>query len=410
MKNRKPLGWPDYMEEKTSKGVVRYYWNAPSWARKRSCPITSEPLGTDYGAAKARCDNFLNPTFDSWRTSGATDENIQQRAVVGSFDWVVATYRSSRKFTKRPSRTRASYDRALNEVSGYLLTDRRRFGSLSVRSITSNAVDLLYDKLKVGKNGKTRHRSALLAITVCKLAWAVASRVHPTVMPEGNPFKGIEIEYEPKKNRSSTLEELGIFIAAADADGSPSLGTAAMLAFYWLPREEDIFQRIAWSDYRPAETPDHVQIWHQKNRKSEKVAIPLFDTDGTELWPEMVGRLESIKRTGTLIVMRDTQDPRKKVHLPWMTGGRNAMRYVQSEVRRICRAAGLPDAITFTSFRHGGHTDGSNSGLTDAQMRALGAHKTTAALLRYAKETDTQRQIGARKRLDARTKKGNLSE
>ena len=83
------------------------------------------------------------------------------------------------------------------------------------------------------------------------------------------------------------------------------------------------------------------------------------------------------------------------------------MRYVQAEVRRICRAAGLPDGITFTSFRHGGHTEGADSDLTNAQMRALGGHKTTAALLRYAKETDEQRQTGARKRRDARTKKGD---
>jgi hypothetical protein len=312
MKNRKPIGWPDYMEAKTSKDAVRYYWNAPSWARKRSCPITSEALGTDYGAAKARCDSFLNPAFDSWMTSGATDESVTPRAVVGSFDWVVATYRSSKKFTKRPARTRASYDRALNEVSGYLLTNGRRFGSLSVRGITSNAVDLLYDKLKIGKGGKPRHRSALLAMTVCKLAWTVASCVHPTVMPEGNPFKGIEIEYEPKKNRSATLDELQIFVAAADADGSPSLGTAAMLAFYWLPREEDIFQRMAWSDYRPADNPDRVLVWHHKNRQSEKVPVPLLDVDGTPLWPEMVSRLEDVQRTGTLMVMRDAPDPRKK--------------------------------------------------------------------------------------------------
>jgi hypothetical protein len=105
-----------------------------------------------------------------------------------------------------------------------------------------------------------------------------------------------------------------------------------------------------------------------------------------------------------------TPDPRRKVHLPWMTGGKNPMRYVQAEVRRICRAAGLPDDITFTSFRHGGHTEGADSDLTDAQMRALGGHKSTAALLRYTKETDKQRQTGARKRLENRTKKGNLSE
>jgi hypothetical protein len=30
-----------------------------------------------------------------------------------------------------------------------------------------------------------------------------------------------------------------------------------------------------WSDYRPAEQPDHVLVWHHKNRKTEKVTIPV---------------------------------------------------------------------------------------------------------------------------------------
>jgi hypothetical protein len=400
----------DYMLEKTTASGVRYYWNAPTWARKRGYPITSEALGSDYAAAKARCDGFLNPAFDSWRTGGATDDLSKPRTVVGSFDWLVAAYRSSHKFTKRPARTRASYDRALNDVAEYMLKDGRRFGSLHVKSISAGAVDRLYEKLKVGASGKLRHRSALLSITVCKRAWDVAHRTHPSVVSPANPFKGLEIEYQPKQNKSATLAELNEFVAAADADGSQSLGTAAMIAFYWLVREEDIFGRFAWSDYRPADRPDHVLAWHHKNRKTEKVAIPLFDVDGTALWPEMMARFEGVKRTGTLIVMRDNPDRRKKIHLPWMTGGRNPMRYVQAEVRRICRAASLPDDLTFTSFRHGGHTDGADSGLTDAQMRALGAHKSTAALLRYAKDTETQRQIAGRKRLKSRTERGNMSE
>ncbi|MGY4472856.1 hypothetical protein [Bradyrhizobium sp. USDA 3364] len=410
MRKRKPLGWPKYMEARPSNGIVRYYWNAPSWARKRGCPLTSEKLGTDYAAAKARCDDYLNPLFDSWRTGGETDPDVIDRALVGSFDWAVAAYRADKKYTKLPARTRDSYDRALRDVADYALKDGRRFGSLSVKSISSGAVDLLYEKLMIASDGSPRHRSALLSMTVCKRAWDVAYRKHPAILPAANPFKGVEIEYEPKKNISATRQHLTTFVEAADADGRPSLGTAAMIAFYWLPREEDIFGRFAWSDYRPADQPDRVLVWHHKNRKTEKVPVPLFDSDGTCLWPEMFARLERASRTGTLVVMRDQPDPRKKVHLPWLTGGRNPMRYVQAEVRRICRAAGLPDQITFTSFRHGGHTDASDSGLTDAQMRALGGHKTTAALLRYAKETDTQRRIGARKRLNARTERGNLSE
>jgi hypothetical protein len=92
-------------------------------------------------------------------------------------------------------------------------------------------------------------------------------------------------------------------------------------------REEDIFSRMGWSDYRPAEQPKQVLAWHHKNRKTEKVAIPLHDVDGTELWPEMMARLEGVTRTGALIVMRDNPDPRKKIYLPWMTGGRNPMRW-----------------------------------------------------------------------------------
>ena len=100
MKKRKPNGWPDYMEAKPSKGVVRYYWNAPTWARKRECPIKSEALGLDYAVAKARCDTFLNPLFDSWRTEGATDLNVEHRSVVGSYDWSISVYKTMPKYTK----------------------------------------------------------------------------------------------------------------------------------------------------------------------------------------------------------------------------------------------------------------------------------------------------------------------
>src|SRR6516162_7534613 len=306
---RKPPGWPKYMEAKTLAGGIRYFWNAPTWARKRDCPIKSEALGTDYAAAKARCDDYLNPLFKSWLTGGNSD--AKRQAPVGVLDWLVADYKSAKKYTKRPPRTRSSYDRALEDVAGFKLTNGYRFGLLNVNSIKAATVDKLYEKLKTGSDGKPRHRSALLAMTVCKIAWNVAHRNHPTIVPATNPFKGIDVEYHPKQSRAATLTELMQFVQAADEDGSRSLGTAAMIAFYWLVREEDILGRMAWSDFRPAEYPNDVLAWHHKNRKTEKVALPLFDADGTELFPEMVLRLESAPRNGTLMVMRDRLDPRK---------------------------------------------------------------------------------------------------
>src|SRR6267154_2184410 len=49
--------------------------------------------------------------------------------------------------------------------------------------------------------------------------------------------------------------------------------------------------RFFWSDYRPASHPNHALIWHHKNRKTEKIPIPLLDGDGTALFPEMTARL-----------------------------------------------------------------------------------------------------------------------
>src|SRR5262245_25321640 len=101
-------------------------------------------------------------------------------------------------------------------------------------------------------------------------------------------------------------------------------------------------------------------------------------------------------------------DAKKRVHLPWATSASNPVRHVQRVVAKIPDAAGLPQEITFTSFRHGGHTDAADAGLTDAQIRALSGHKTAAMVSVYAKKTREQRLAAARKRLEARRTKGGI--
>jgi hypothetical protein len=88
---KKSPGWPQYMEQKRSGRGLRYFWNAPSWARKRGYSVKSEPLGSDYTAAKARCDDYLNPMFEAWRTGG----DAKRIALAGSVDWMFAEYKGS---------------------------------------------------------------------------------------------------------------------------------------------------------------------------------------------------------------------------------------------------------------------------------------------------------------------------
>jgi hypothetical protein len=66
MPRRKPLGWPKLMVAKRLKsGAIAYYWRPSTWARRRGCAMPGEALGVDFTQAKHRCDEVLNPQFDS---------------------------------------------------------------------------------------------------------------------------------------------------------------------------------------------------------------------------------------------------------------------------------------------------------------------------------------------------------
>ena len=75
--------------------------------------------------------------------------------------------------------------------------------------------------------------------------------------------------------------------------------------------------------------------------------------------------------------------------LPWITE-RKDLRYLLSVVKRIVVASGLRTELSLTSFRQGGLTEGADSGLTDAELRAAARHRSTRQLPTYAKRTRKQ--------------------
>jgi Phage integrase family len=402
MPRRKPLGWPRYMVPRRLKsGDVGYYWVIPTWAKKKGCLLSIEALGTDYSIAKNRCDELLNRQFNAWRKREEVSlpSDLSTR---GSFDWMVTVYKSSPQYEKLLPKTRKDYDSVLRLVSEYTLNNGRSFGTLALASITPGAADRLFEQLKKQSGGGERVRTAILSVTVCKRAWNVARRSKPTLVPSLNPFQKMELEYHPKPTRAVTHAELLRFVKAADAEGESSTGTAAMIAYYWLQREEDILTRLSWSHYRPTDDPGIVRIFHHKT--GELVDMPLHDEDGTALWPELTERLDAATKHGTLIVTRDRLDRRRKIHLPWKED------YFRHRVAVIRKAAGIDFDVKFMGLRHGGNTESGNAELTDAQIRALSGHKTSAMTRLYTKETMRQRRTGARKRLEERTKGGNLSK
>ncbi len=385
---------PRYVLRKRLKHGWAYFFNVPMWARKAGCPVRNEPLGTDYAAAVERAETVLLPLFDDWLNGGKA---APVGAAYGTLDWMFAEYRSDRRFTKLDARTRRNHEVGFRLVGGYVMKDGRRLGAARLASVNSAVIDILYDKLLVATDadGKTRERRTTInhAMKTCRRAWNVAARRNPGKVPQINPFAAMGLQSSGRETPTATYDELQVFRAKAIEMGYPSLATAALVAWEWLQRERDIFATFDVTHYRPKERPHAVRVLHVKT--SEENWVPLFDDAGVPLYPELVAELDAIKRgrIGGLMLCRDWGD-----RAPWPTGSNADLTHMSRSVKKIIRAAGLRDELTFTSFRHGGFTEGADADLTDAEIRAQGRHKSAKVLPRYAKRSMRQVEAGAKKR------------
>jgi len=124
------------------------------------------------------------------------------------------------------------------------------------------------------------------------------------------------------------------------------------------------------------------RVLHEKT--GEENWIPLFDEAGVPLFPELMAELDAIKREriGGLMLCRDWG---KRAPWPiWPTPDAPDLTHMSRKVKEVIRAAGLPDELTFTSFRHGGFTEAADADLSDAEIRAQGRHKSAKVLPRQA--------------------------
>jgi hypothetical protein len=409
---RSALPLPRYVERKPLKSGWGYFFNVPTWARKVGCPVKNEPLGIDHDIAVARAENVLLPAFDSWRSGGASDASASAVAAPGTLDWVFAEYRADRRFTKLDPRTRRNHEVGFGLVGGYILKDGRRLGAVRLALITTAITDAVYEKLLIitetDANGnvieRERRTTVNHAMKTCRRAWNVAARRNPGKLPLINPFAKMGLRSSDRETPTATYTELQAFRAKAVELGYPSLAIAALLAWEWLQREEDIFGTFDVTHYRPKERPNTARVVHEKT--GEENWVPLFDERGGPLYPELMAELDVIKREriGGLMLRRDWGD-----RIPWPSRSGD-LSHMRHKVKMIIRGAGLRDVLSFTSFRHGGFTEAADADLTDAEIRAQGRHKSAKVLPRYAKRTMKQVAAGAKKRRATRTDGGHLSE
>jgi hypothetical protein len=383
-----PANWPRYMLAKRLKDDrIAYYWSPHKRDFKSGCTMRREALGKDYATAIDRAE-LLNKHLDSWR-QGRTDLRCLDHGVrFGTLAWLFERYRRSPAFDRVSERSRPEYTRALARIEDLKTKAGSRVADLPASSITPAAVDKMYAMLQNGPRGK-RVRQANLSLDIARRAWDVIHRTHPTSVPTENPWRGVlRVTTKRPKLAASRADAYALATKLSEL-GEPHLGAAALICFEWLQRPENVLDgKITWADYRPADRPHHVRVFHHKT--GEVVWMPLQDANG-QLYAEMEAYLENLPRLGLPIVLtsgeRGPARPYSKV-------------YAQRRVREARVAAGLPDHVTLDTCRHGGMTELGDAELTEQGVMTLSGHKTPHAARLYVKRTEHQRMNAARKRRD----------
>jgi integrase len=387
---KKPAGWPRYMIVKPQKGGgTGYHWNPQKRDIDKGFTLGREALGPNYAQAVERAE-VLNAHLDAWRQGREAKHHPEAQPGFGTMGWLFDQYRRSQPYRKKVGdRARPGYERAMRSIEDTPTKDGRTVAALPLSSISTLAVDKIYERLQQGPRKKTgRYTQANYAISIARRAWKVVHRRHPNVVPTFNPWIGVEREGKKSVKAAATRTEAYTLATSLKAIGEPHLGAAALICFEWHQRPEHVVEggELKWADWRPPQQPKHVQVRHPKT--GAMVWLPLEDDQG-RLFPEIEAYLADLPRLGVPVVLT--------------TGARgparpSSMVYAQRLVREARKRAGLGAHVTLDACRNGGMTELGDSGVTEQGGMSLTGHSTPQAFRLYVKRTETQRMIAARQR------------
>jgi hypothetical protein len=395
------LSLPRYVIAKTlTSGATAFYFNVPTYYRKLGCAIPNEPLGADYIVACGEDGSggraaALNALFDEWdsvrRGQPLTGEQL---SVYGTVDWLFREYKQSKAYLEKVSmRSRPDYERTMCLVSDLVTKKGDRLGHRKIRSVTPLGADKIYERIIAGPRGE-RLRQGEKAVALCRRAWRVVHRLHPTEFEKlvPNPWDGVTRKRRVKKTKAAvTREQVYAFAWGCIERGNPEAAAAAVICFEWLQRPENVLAGyLRWPDYRSKEWPNHIKIEHHKTGAT--VWHPLEETtaDGVVKFNgDAEAVLAKLPKRGIPMILREVREGATKTYS--FSGMQKIVHTMRDEI-------GLPSTFTLDACRHGGMTELEEAALTDGQGRALSAHKTASAYAGYAKRTMERTLSATRKR------------
>ena len=385
-------------------GRPAFYFSVPGKYRKLGCAVANQPLGRDYTAACGEDGNggravALNAQFDEWQHIRRGLPVTGERApIYGSIKWLFQEYRRSKAYLEKVApRSRPDYERTMQMVESIGTKKGDKLGDRNIRSVTPISADKIYEIVLAGPDGE-RPRQAEKVVALCRRAWRVVYRLHPSEFDREvpNPWDGVTIKRRTKaKKPAVTREDVYKFARGAIRLGKPEAAAAAVICFEWLQRPENILAGVLrWPDYRSKEWPNAIKILHHKTGAT--VWHPLEDTvdgDIVQFYAEAEAILSNLPRRGVPMILREVKSRYGVAFKPYSFSG---FEKIVQQLRK--KIEGLPSYFTLDACRHGGMTELEEAALTEGQGRALSGHKTAQVYRGYAKETFDRALSATRKR------------
>lgn len=364
-----------YLVAKPRSGGVRYYWQPH--AELVAVGFRPRRLPDELAAALAAAEG-LNAELDAWR-AGAPAPGLAARPAPGTLDALIALFKADERHWARLSpATQRSYGQALGLIAPAL-------GHLPVARFDHELVDLFYD-------AQFRRAPAFANLALRVLRRVLFFGVRKGWLAMNPAAKPGMIGLAPRQSLWSP-DALAAFVAAADAEGRASIGTAVVLAGNLAQRQGDVL-RLHWNQLALG------RFRFRQRKTGQAVDVPCSAA--------LTARLAGCARSaGPIVVSEETGAPYRS----------DNFRHLFARLRAVA-AAGLPGAdgwptvepcpglleLWFMDLRRTGMVELAEAGATLVEIAAVSGHsieRTRQILETYLVRTSAMATAAIAK-LDAR--------
>jgi integrase len=344
---------------------LRYFWRPPK-SLQRAGIFHFKYLGCDFEIAALRARDW-NSKLEAYRAANQAIKPKLTSIAPMSVGYLFRQFEASPKFAQYSSRTLQDYPWIYRNVETQII-DACMFGEVPISEVTRQ---LAYAILE----GYARDHGCGAAnkmFSACQAAFRYAMLKFPEIT--FNPFSGLDAFRSSPRRQRWTDQQLQDFINAAEELGYPSIARSAIMCMELVQRPGDILN-LRWNGYQENE-----KVWHiRQSKRGAIVRVPETRRLRQALNPvRRAGRHCASNNFGQSFVCGT------------VTGKRWQRRNFNAAVRRIARAACLPDDLQIRDLRRTAATEGASAGATPAELMAVGGWVNQASIRPYLVQTQEQ--------------------